>query len=217
MSSLGKREDGPIAKYVNRRISTKITLLIVSRGYKPSPNIVSIAIFILGLTPLYFYVSANPVLAGILVQVVSVLDGVDGELARILGKTSRFGAFIDGVLDRIVDIVSILGASYFSYVFLNKENVFSFAIYFLALSGSLMVSYLHIRALHYLGKHPALIGSIPQFASRDVRLFILFVGSVCGLVFEALLVIALVSYVYVFSKFVEICLLVGFKKKLLHD
>jgi len=213
MTSLGKREDGPIAKYVNRRISTRITLFIVSRGYKPSPNIVSIAIFIFGLTPLYFYVSANPILAGILVQAASVLDGVDGELARILGKTSRFGAFIDGVLDRIVDVVAILGASYFSYTFLDKRDPLSLAVYFLALSGSLMVSYLHIRALHYLGKHPALIGRIPQFASRDVRLFILFVGSVCWFVFEALLVIAIVSYVYVFSKFVEICLHVGFKKE----
>jgi len=213
MDSLGKKEDGPIAKYINRKISTRITLLIVSRGYKPSPNTVSIVVFIFGLIPIYFYISDNPVLAGILIQIASILDGVDGELARILGKTSKFGAFIDGILDRIVDIVAILGASYFSYISLGRKDPLSLAIYFLALSGSLMVSYLHIRAIHYLGKHPVLIGKIPQIASRDVRLFILFIGSVCGLVFEALLVIALVSYVYVFSKFVEICLHVGFKKK----
>ncbi len=213
MNCLGKKEDGPISKYVNRKISTRITMLIVSKGYRPSPNKVSLAVFVLSLTPLYFYVSNNPFLAGILVQTASILDGVDGELARILGKTSKFGAFIDGIFDRIADILIIIGASYFSYFYLGKNDLFDLTTYFLALSGSLMVSYLHIRAIHYLGKHPALIGNIPQFASRDVRLFILFLGSIVGFVFEALFTVALITYAYVFSKFVEICLHVEFKNK----
>ncbi len=213
MSSLGKKEDGPVSKFINRRISTKITLFIVSRGYRPSPNMVSLVVFTIGLIPLYLYVTGNPVLAGIIVQIASILDGIDGELARLLGKTSKFGAFFDGILDRLVDIAVILGATYFSYMFLNKTDFASLVIFYFALSGSLMVSYLHIRAEHYLGKHPTFTGSIPQFASRDVRLFILFMGSILGFVFEALALIAIISYIYVLSKFVETCLHVGFKEK----
>jgi len=41
--------------------------------------------------------------AGILVQLASIVDGVDGELARARNMASPVGAFLDSLLDRIAD------------------------------------------------------------------------------------------------------------------
>ncbi|RLE86308.1 MAG: hypothetical protein DRN04_19740, partial [Thermoprotei archaeon] len=62
------------------------------------------------------------------------------------------------------------------------------------------------RALLDLGKHPLFIGKIPSIASRDVRLFILFLGCITGFIFESLIIIAVLSFFYVISKFIEISL-----------
>ena len=48
-----------------------------------------------------------------------------------------------------------------------------------------MVSYIHARGEASLQQHPSKIGKIPNFASRDVRLFIIFVGSIIGRLIQA--------------------------------
>ena len=73
----------------------------------------------------------------------------------------------------------------------------------LAVAGDLMVSYLHSVGKVF-GTHPVLVGRIGSIASRDVRLFILFLFSIFDEVFLALVVLALLSNFYVVGKFVEL-------------
>ncbi len=108
-----------------------------------------------------------PPLGGVLTQISSILDGVDGELARALNKATKLGAFVDTVLDRFVDSAVMAGAAYA----LSDPWLGAFAIF-----GSLMVSYVHSATRQIFGEHPAHWG-IKQFASRDVRLFAVFLGS----------------------------------------
>jgi CDP-diacylglycerol--glycerol-3-phosphate 3-phosphatidyltransferase len=82
--------------------------------------------------------------AGIAVALLSPLDALDGSLARKLNKTqSKFGAFFDSTLDRFAEIV--LYAGYIIY-FANVENSWMVAAAYLALTGSLMVSYTRSKA-----------------------------------------------------------------------
>lgn len=82
--------------------------------------------------------------AGVAVALLSPLDALDGSLARKLNKTqSKFGAFFDSTLDRFAEI--ILYAGYVIY-FANAENSWMVAAAYLALTGSLMVSYTRSRA-----------------------------------------------------------------------
>lgn len=82
--------------------------------------------------------------AGIAIALISPLDALDGSLARKLNKTqSKFGAFFDSTLDRVAEI--ILYAGYIIY-FANVENSWMVAAAYIALTGSLMVSYTRSRA-----------------------------------------------------------------------
>ena len=53
-------------------------------------------------------------LGGILVHVASVLDGVDGEIARLKVRASAWGALFDGVLDRLGDAAVVAGLAVWS-------------------------------------------------------------------------------------------------------
>ena len=207
MLYLPKSTDGPISKYINRRISGLITWAIVKYGVPLTPNQVSIISFFLSVLAAILYLIKLPVIAAILVQVSSIIDGVDGELARVKKLSSPRGAFLDSILDRFADILVIASISILTYEIYHSSYVVVASL--MAITGDLMVSYLHARGEASLGKHPILIGRIKSFASRDVRLFIIFVGTALGYYLETLLTISIVSYTYVISKFIDIIVSLG--------
>jgi archaetidylinositol phosphate synthase len=55
------------------------------------------------------FVSANPVILAMLLALSSLMDAVDGEVARIRGTAGPRGAFLDSTLDRVEDTAFILG------------------------------------------------------------------------------------------------------------
>lgn len=208
MKELIKPTDGIVSKYINRRISVRITLFLVRKNIRISPNQMSVISFVVGIASALGYLLSNPLIAGIGVQVSSIIDGVDGELARLLGKTSKFGGFFDALLDRFVDIAIILSVCIY-LITLNPNPKLLLAVGMLALSGDLMVSYMHARGEASLGEHPLKIGTPLSFSSRDVRLFIIFLGSIVenfiksSLLFT-LIIIAILSYGYVVFKMLDI-------------
>lgn len=199
-----KRTDGPVSRYINRKLSMPITNFIVRHNLSITPNQVSIISFILGMSvfPLFLLGYALP--AGILIQASSIIDGVDGELARARKMTSRYGAFFDAILDRLVDTFAIIGASAFVLLY-SSIDLISLMVCLLALSGSILVSYLHARTEKEFGRHAIFFGHMPSIASRDVRLFLLSLGGITGFVLHFLALIAILSYLYISVKFVEIC------------
>ena len=82
-------------------------------------------------------------LGGALLIVAAGLDALDGAVARQAGKPTQFGAFFDSTLDRVSE-VAIFGGLLWYYATLgqNVDALFSFV----ALSGSVMVSYTRARA-----------------------------------------------------------------------
>src|SRR5262245_39471312 len=96
---------------------------------------------------LVFFEYRNPWVfywAGAITFVVgSILDILDGALARAGGKTTPFGAFIDSTTDRIGE-GAMLGA--IALVFHRHDHQVALAWRFVAVAGSLLVSYTRARA-----------------------------------------------------------------------
>ena len=124
--------DGFISRHLNRKISTRISSFLVDYV---TPNQMTVVTFLLGiLSALLNFISVP--LAGILYQISSILDGVDGEIARASMRTSRFGGYVDSILDRYVDFAFLLTLAYVTI----KEPLW-WAIAVTAIFGSAMVSY----------------------------------------------------------------------------
>lgn len=81
--------------------------------------------------------------AGVVIIISSIMDMVDGYMARTANMCSTFGAFYDSVLDRYCELLTLSGlAFYFTQIGRPIEAV----ITFLSLIGSIMVSYVRARA-----------------------------------------------------------------------
>lgn len=77
--------------------------------------------------------------AGIAMILLAPLDALDGSLARKMGrKQGGFGAYLDSTLDRLAEVILFGG---FIYYYLQGGNGPLLAIAYLAITGSLMVSY----------------------------------------------------------------------------
>lgn len=73
----------------------------------------------------------------------SILDILDGALARSRGSGSPFGAFLDSTVDRVGEGF-MLGA--IGLVFVRHEHMWAVALAFAAIAGSFLVSYTRARA-----------------------------------------------------------------------
>jgi CDP-diacylglycerol---glycerol-3-phosphate 3-phosphatidyltransferase len=84
--------------------------------------------------------------AGIALIVANLFDMLDGQVARLSGRVTRFGGFLDSSLDRLSDMVVFVGLM----IFYARDTPFHSTLnVFLAgagLMGSVMVSYASARA-----------------------------------------------------------------------
>jgi 1L-myo-inositol 1-phosphate cytidylyltransferase / CDP-L-myo-inositol myo-inositolphosphotransferase len=105
--SLAKPTDGPVSRYLNRPISTRITMALSAARIPPAAFSVFTAM--VGLWAAWSLSASRAVVGGIFVQAASILDGIDGETARLQWRTSERGALLDDLLDRMVDAVIVAG------------------------------------------------------------------------------------------------------------
>jgi phosphatidylglycerophosphate synthase len=82
-------------------------------------------------------------LGAVVFVVGSVLDILDGALARQSGKGTPFGAFLDSTTDRVSEGF-MLGA--IALVFARHHHVWAVGVDFAAVAGSFLVSYTRARA-----------------------------------------------------------------------
>ena len=99
--------DGYISKHVNRKMSEPMARLLAKT--QVTPNQMTWVAFGIALLSFVSFILGHNIIAGILVQLSSIVDGIDGSLARLKGATSEFGGFLDSVLDRYADILIVLG------------------------------------------------------------------------------------------------------------
>src|SRR5918911_711824 len=108
--------------------------------------------------------------AGIILVVANLFDMLDGQVARLTGRVTRFGGFLDSSLDRLSDMVVFVGLMLFyarDTQFHSTLNVFLAGA---AMMGSVMVSYTSARAESLIPKCDV------GFLRRPERVVLLIIG-----------------------------------------
>ena len=101
-----KTRDGPVSRHLNRPVSRWLSRYLVRTSV--TPNQISLVSWLLSCVAAgLMAVSGYPALAigGVLAQLASIIDGCDGEVARLKRCQSEFGGWFDAVLDRYADAV----------------------------------------------------------------------------------------------------------------
>lgn len=187
-----KNYDGVVSRHLNRRLSRPLTRAVARTPARPN----GVTLFTLGLSAVVGLACALGwnIAGGIGIQAVSVIDGVDGELARLKGMASRFGEVLDAVTDRYADAFMIAGMTVFAVRFEDYEHAEFAGL--LALAGALSVSYSRARIEASFQERPVAGGSLDGLfglASRDVRSLIAAIGTVAGQCYWTLIVLAVIA------------------------
>jgi phosphatidylglycerophosphate synthase len=150
-----------------------------------------------------FYAHGYTFLFGIGLAFAFAFDSLDGAVARLQGTSSKYGGYLDGVVDRYQEI--------FVYLAIASATGW-WAIACLALSGSLMVSYNKARAAIEM---PIANNNWPDLLERFERIVILssalildsfvvlpdFLGG--RVLYFGLLVIAVLSHITAVQRFLR--------------
>lgn len=114
--TMNKSWQGPVDALINWRFSMPITRMLSRRSLAVTPNqvtVLSIIVALCGAAIATGRVGLHGWLAfalgGVLMEVQSILDSVDGELARLRFQYSKFGQWLDNVSDDIVDNAFVAG------------------------------------------------------------------------------------------------------------
>ena len=134
---------------VYRLIHPFILLLL---RFKVSPNTITTFGFLLNIAvAVIFIIGAGAERTnlsylgwgGAMILFAGLFDMIDGRLARLSNQSSNFGALYDSVLDRYSELVMFLGICYY----LVAQSYFLSSLFaFIAMIGSIMVSYVRARA-----------------------------------------------------------------------
>jgi phosphatidylglycerophosphate synthase len=108
--SLRKAADGIMAKAFNRRLSLPLTALLCKTRVHPNHvTLAALACALAGALVLGHPGYAAGAIGMLLVELGSIVDGIDGELARLRFQFSRTGQWLDTVVDDVANVAYITG------------------------------------------------------------------------------------------------------------
>jgi archaetidylinositol phosphate synthase len=103
-----------------------------------SPNTVTVISLLFSFVPAYFYYLGRLQVAAALLLVSGGLDVMDGAIARITGRVSSFGGFLDSTFDRVSDLAVLAGIA--------LSQIVDWRVVLFTAFGSFMVPYCRARA-----------------------------------------------------------------------
>jgi CDP-diacylglycerol--glycerol-3-phosphate 3-phosphatidyltransferase len=109
--------------------------------------------------------------AGIVLIFANLFDMLDGNVARLSGRVTRFGGFLDSSLDRISDMVAFLGIMIFYASNTPEHSLLNVTLAGVGMIFSVMVSYTTARSEGFGVK--ANVG----FLQRPERMVLLIIGA----------------------------------------
>jgi choline kinase/phosphatidylglycerophosphate synthase len=184
--SLVKREDGPVSRFLNRPLSTRLSMLI--SALRPNPDLLSGLALGVGLVAAWFLARGDGLAGGLLVWAGSVVDGMDGEAARLQVRESAAGALLDGVLDRVADTAVLAGLAIWAVRDgMSVDVTVGLCAAAVALSILSMASKDRITALGLARAPEEALGWL--FGGRDARLLLVAIAAFVGRPTAALVVI----------------------------
>ena len=102
---LGRSGDGWFTRHVDRRFSRALTRILLPTGV--APNVITLASITIGIAGGWCFAAGTPAMAmigALLFLASTIIDGCDGEIARLTFRESRFGARLDILGDNLVHL-----------------------------------------------------------------------------------------------------------------
>ncbi|EFA91309.1 CDP-alcohol phosphatidyltransferase [Hoylesella buccalis ATCC 35310] len=141
--------------YLQKLIYTLINPIIkgmIKMGI--TPNMVTTIGFVGNVVAAFLFIHASQLTpismgfswlgwGGAILLFSGLFDMMDGQLARLGNMSTTFGAFWDSTLDRYSELFSLFGITLY---LMTASGIWAGVITFLALVGSIMVSYVRARA-----------------------------------------------------------------------
>jgi phosphatidylglycerophosphate synthase len=194
LQSLTKPSDGPVSRHLNRPLSRLLTRLCVLLDVRP--NQITVLVALCGLAAAYH--AAHPshaaqVLGALLFQLHSVIDGCDGEVARLTHRVGKHGALIDSLVDDASNALFFAGLSL-------GVSAANHTLWPLLCGGLTVICYVAVASIQYsvvlrtTGKgektafwrqaprlRPGLLRILHALGRRDVFVLVILLAVVAGL------------------------------------
>ena len=189
------RDDGFVSQYLNRPISRAISKVLSRTSV--SPNQISVACFLLGLLGSGALAVTNAwawVVGALLIQLASVVDGCDGEIARIKFLHSSRGAWLDTMLDRYADLATGIAVTFAASRQYSSPWIWPAGL--AATMSFLLASYVTKEYELRFGK-PYPNNFLNRLKRRDLRILVIAVGALLVHPFPALIMIGALTHLVV--------------------
>ncbi len=108
-----------------------------------TPNMMTLLGLIGHLFAALFLAQGRMTTGGLIIFFLAPVDALDGTMARLRGDPSRWGGFVDSVVDRYSETILFAGLLYF---YLVQGDWLAAGLCYLAVTGSVLVSYVRARA-----------------------------------------------------------------------
>ena len=130
---------------------------------------------------------------GLVVLVASVFDVLDGRVARLRGRGTKFGAYLDSTMDRYSDMLLFLGLL---ILYARLRTTPHMVLVWVAAFGSFMTSYARARA------ESLIAACTVGFLERPERIVLIVVGALFNRMVAVLWIIAVLSNVTALQRIV---------------
>lgn len=158
------------------------------------PNVLTLIGLVVNGVAAWILARGEFLYGGLIILSAAVFDLTDGAVARSANKVTRFGAFLDSVMDRYSDLILLTGLlvhyariERFSYIVLTA----------VVMTGTVLVSYSRARAENLIPK--CKVG----FMERPERIVLLLIGALFDRMAPVLWVMAVLSNVTVVHRIVH--------------
>jgi CDP-diacylglycerol--glycerol-3-phosphate 3-phosphatidyltransferase len=180
-----------IRRNLAHRITDPIVGILSKSGI--TPNALTLINLALNIVAAYVIATGHFLIGGVLVLIAGLFDLLDGALARFTKQTTKFGAILDSVADRISEAAILCGLLIW---YIPQGASLEMVLIFAVLIGSFLVSYIRARA-EGLGWQ-CQVGLF----TRAERVIVLAIGLLINQIFIALCVLAVFVFITVVQRLV---------------
>ncbi len=162
----------------------------LARRLNVDPNLLTVSGFFIIILAA-FLIPTNLRIGGVLIIFGSFFDIMDGIVARTNGRESKFGAFLDSVLDRFSDAAIFLALSWYLF---RQNHLTGVVISILTMIGALLISYARARA-EGIGKN-----CTTGLMERPERIILLSLGCITSWIIPVLWIMLIFTYLTVLQR-----------------
>ncbi len=196
------------SRHIQQRVRQFLTLIVRPlAGLGVTPNTLTVLGLFLSILTAFVIAQGLFLAGGLLVLFAGIFDMFDGAMARARNAATTFGAFFDSTLDRYSESIILFGLLFYALQMpamqdrfwpFRNEQLWMITLIYIAVVGSLMVSYAKARA-EGLG-----LECKTGLLARPERVVILAIGLLTGAVIWALVILAIFSNVTTIERIVHI-------------